>query len=72
MKKPILNKWQIFFGTDPAKNFVYQLPIGWRFYEFGIIKLKSLPEPGIAIGKENYKGFWINFRFWLPFEIQTH
>lgn len=68
MKKRVLNKWMIFFNRAPLNHYPTK---GWREIEFGIIKLKSFPLEGHVYERNHYKGFWINFSYWLPWEITT-
>lgn len=60
-----LNKWHFKLGIVP----IYWLKRGYLLH-FGIFKLTSFPPEGIAIAKENYKGFWIRKEIdWKGFEI---
>jgi len=63
--KKVLDKWQLVLAVD--HDFRYRFD-GWRVLDFGIFKLLSLPDDGIIPDKRHYKGFWVRFRFWLPFE----
>lgn len=63
--KKVLDKWQLVLTVD--HDFRYRFD-GWRVLDFGIFKLSSLPDDGIIPDKRHYKGFWVRFRFWLPFE----
>ena len=66
--KPITLKWQFVatYGRD-----YWRLPeYGWRSVTLGIIRLKYLPGEGTAIGKDDYDGFLLRFRFWKPIELQ--
>ncbi len=63
--KKVLDKWQLVLAVD--HDFRYRGD-GWRVLDFGIFKLKVMPPDGVIPRKENYKGFWIRFRFWLPIE----
>lgn len=63
--KRVLDKWQLVLAVD--HDFRYRFD-GWRVLDFGIFKLSSLPDDGIIPNKRHYKGFWVRFRFWLPFE----
>jgi len=52
--KKVLNKWQFCLRWG---NYYYNA--NSRQFVFGIFKLKSFPEEGCAVIKENYKGFLI-------------
>ncbi len=65
MIKPILNKWQ---STLSLKRNWATMERGWKIFEFGIFKFIQLPDRGVTIGKEDYKGFIIRFAIWFPFD----
>lgn len=63
--KKILNKWQIhfYFGRD------YQCyERGWKKFEFGILKIKRIPDEGESLHKQLYDGFITKFYLWLPID----
>jgi hypothetical protein len=63
----ILNKWQFYLNTsDYAAHRID--PMGWRVFRFYIFKIVSLPEEGVSVSKENYKGFRLEFSYWLPLD----
>lgn len=61
-----LNKWQFYFNV--YRDYAYADPAGWKRFDLFIGKLTSFPEEGVVITKKNYKGIWIKFKFWIPFE----
>lgn len=44
--------------------------LGWNLFEFAIFKITHWPPEGCELRRENYKGFWIKFYFWLPIDIK--
>lgn len=64
MKKHTNWQWIISLGRDYSRMDI----MGWRLFTFGIFKFKQLPTPERAFNKEDYHGFLIQFRFWLPIE----
>jgi hypothetical protein len=60
-----IGKWWFFLAID--RDFIGNYP-GWKRFNFAIIKLVSRPPQGSCFTKENYKGFWIKFLFWMPIE----
>ena len=65
MAKRILNKWQI---TLKLHRDVLRIERGWKYFEFGIFKLKWIPEEGEILRKSHYSGFIIKFFIWFPIE----
>jgi hypothetical protein len=64
--KRVLNKWQIVwrFGRDWMR-----LQPGWYTAAIGIVNYKQFPPEGeYPKAKRDYRGFMVNWRFWLPFE----
>ena len=62
------NKWHLVYGH--GKDALYN-QLGWRFATIGWIKVKYLPQPeGVKQEGEGkfYRGFILNFRYWLPWE----
>lgn len=65
MSKPVreIGKWQFVFTKGQAIEyndlFMSQLTIG-------VFKLTSLPEEGVRVSKENYKGFLKSWYYWFP------
>jgi hypothetical protein len=57
--------WQVvaYFGRD----FQF-MQLGWRKAEVGIIRITSFPPEGVAFSKENYNGFILSWRYFLPWE----
>lgn len=43
-------------------------PPGWFVFDCAIIRLKALPEQGARITPDFYRGVWIRFMFWFPFD----
>jgi len=68
-RKKILNRWMLFFHREVLWDYIPRT--GWRYVEFGIVKIKFFPEEGCIYEKQHYKGVWIHFKYWLPFEINT-
>lgn len=64
--KPLIGKWQVFFGV--YRNNVGHMEMGWHVLDCGIVKITELPEEGAWLGKNDYKGIWIRFAFWIPFD----
>lgn len=62
---PEIGKWWFYFSIKPDYLSRYR---GWRRLDLAVIKLHSLPAEGYHIHKEHYRGIWIRFYFWLPFE----
>lgn len=62
--KKIIGKWQ--FVLTAGDDFRYRGD-GWNVADIGIFKLNSLPRDGERPSKRNYTGFWLRFRFWVPF-----
>jgi hypothetical protein len=65
MKKT--TNWQWWFRPS-ARRYYRMDGIGWRLFSVGIIKLHKLPPEGAAIGREDYKGFSIDFMWWFPID----
>jgi hypothetical protein len=58
-----LGHWQLVFlvRQDFMRN-----QTGWYAAQIGIIKITSKPEEGHVLGRGNYKGFLLQFRFLVP------
>lgn len=65
MKKT--NKWQIWCRPF-ERNYARFDGQGWHVFDFGIIKIHTMPEEGEMIGKRNYYGFTIRFSYWFPID----
>lgn len=63
--KPILNKWQLFISLNRDYRYIER---GWKIFQIAIIKIIKKPEKGVMINKSDYKGFWIKFAVWFPFD----
>lgn len=63
--QPVVGRWQFFFSICKDAR---TLENGWFVLGCGIIKITKLPKLGDILGKENYKGIWIRFAFWIPFD----
>jgi hypothetical protein len=63
--KQELNKWQVtfYFGRDYRT-----MERGWKQVRFGIFNLHTMPEAGVMIHKELYRGFIWQFYIWLPID----
>lgn len=44
---------------------------GWRIFEFGIIKIKYIPESGARLSPQMYKGFILKFYWWFPISFDV-
>ena len=42
--------------------------LGWYRFDLALLKMHINPPDGELITGEYYRGFWLSFRFWLPFE----
>ena len=58
-----LNKLTIEFNIRKCYYCNY---FGWYTFVLGIYVLKTFPREGCMLSKENYKGFRIQFNFFLP------
>ena len=67
MKKET-NKWQTVFTIGKLEQIHYIYQWGWHNVRFGIFNIHKLPEEEGTLHKRLYKGFIIQFRFWVPFE----
>lgn len=63
--KPITDKWQ--FALSLQRDWS-RMESGWKVFTFGIFNFIRLPHGGATYGKDDYKGFIIKFRIWLPVE----
>ena len=63
--KPILNKWQshVSFRKDYSR-----MESGWSVLTCAICNFTKLPPSGECYRKDDYKGFIIRLRIWLPIE----
>lgn len=43
-------------------------PPGWFIFDAAILRFVSLPKEGERIFKEHWRGVWIRFSFWIPFD----
>ena len=67
ISRPMLGFWHIIFSFHPAWDTQEYYVI-----EFGIFKLKRIPNVGEMYSKSDYKGFWWQWKFRLPTFIFTH
>ena len=42
--------------------------MGWHLFDFGIIKIHTMPKDGESLGKSQYKGIIIRFSYWFPID----
>lgn len=63
--RPEIGRWWFLFKV--CRDWARGYP-GWRRFDLALIKLKSRPPDGEIITKEHYRGFWLRFYFWLPWE----
>ena len=63
---PMLGFWHFIFSFHPALN-----RHSAYMFEFGIFKLKSLPNQGEMYHSSHYKGFWWQWEFEVPTFIFT-
>ena len=62
-----LNKWQI--GIKIGRRMDRMDNLGWKQFQFYILKFISFPPEGEWISEKNYNGFWLKFMFWLPIDL---
>lgn len=60
-----LNKWQLICDFREDYNTRER---GWRIVRIGLIKIHTTPDQGCFLPKDNYHGFMIAFRLWIPIE----
>ncbi len=65
--KKTLNKWQV--GVKVKRRMDRVDYMGWKQFQFYVLKFTSFPSMGSVVTKKHFKGFWIRFMFWLPFDI---
>jgi len=65
MKKTL--KWQIWFRPF-EKSYFRMSEMGWHLFDFGIIKIHTMPKDGESLGKSQYKGIIIRFSYWFPID----
>lgn len=61
----VIHKWQ-FVAHVETPAWLYRT--GWRFVCLGIFRIHTMPPEGVALSKCHYKGFYLRFRMWVPFE----
>lgn len=66
MKGPQIGK--MFWLLRITRRYYRMDPPGWFVFECAVVKFLSLPEEGEVIQKRHYKGVWIRFAFWIPFD----
>lgn len=59
------NKWHFIFSVSHDFR---RVEIGWRLFQFGILKPKFNWPEGTELRRPYYKGFFIRFYLWWPFE----
>jgi len=65
-----IGRWSFFFRVRPDVELqsVRRAGPGWYRFDLALLKMHSWPPDGDIITRKHYQGFWIRFRFWLPFE----
>ena len=62
--KDKIDKWQFLLFIDDKTDIIAAM--GWRRFNFGIVKFTDKETPDMPWPIRVEKGFWWRFMFWLP------
>lgn len=64
--KPVIGKYQSWFRV--LRSLDKMFPPGWFVLDVAFLKFVELPQPGEMILRKHWRGVWIRFAFWIPFD----